>query len=92
MSLCKFPKPWYIKKNSIFNQKRFFSTFGPAASQPIRPFGSHGPVGRLLHPPAPEQSVQATTAGRPHAAPMVGLDYLHWRENNSRITPPSFPH
>jgi hypothetical protein len=64
-----------IFKNSIFNQKIFFSTFGPigpAASRPIQPFGPHGPVGRLLPPPTLEQSAQVTTIGRPRAAPMVG--------------------
>jgi hypothetical protein len=91
-----------IFKKQIFIQKRFFLTFGPAASQPIRPFGPvarqpiqpfgpPGPTGRLLPPPAPEQSAQATAADQPRAAPMVGPDYLHRRENNCRITPPSFP-
>jgi hypothetical protein len=82
-----------IFKNPIFIWKKILSTFGPigsAASRPIRPFSPHGPASRLLPPPAWEQCVQAATAGRPHAAPMVGPDYVHRRENNGRITP-SFP-
>jgi hypothetical protein len=62
-----------IFKKLIFIQKRIFpSSFGPigpAASQPIRPFGPHGPASRLIPPPTPEQSTQAVTTGRPHAAP-----------------------
>jgi hypothetical protein len=77
-----------IFKNSICNQKRFFLTFVPAASRPIRPFG---PASCLLPPPAPEQSAQAATAGWPRATPMFGADYLYRRENNGCITPPSFP-
>jgi hypothetical protein len=33
------------------------------------PAHPHGPVSRLLPPPAPEQSVQAATTDRPRAAP-----------------------
>jgi hypothetical protein len=93
-STCANIQSLGIFKNPIFIQKKNFpSTFGPispAARWPIQPFGPHGPTGRLLPPPAPKQSAQAATAGRPHAAPMVGPDYLHRRENNGCITP-SFP-
>jgi hypothetical protein len=60
-----------------------FGPIGPAASQPIWPFGPPGPTSLLLlppPPPAPEQSAQATGAGRPRAAPMVGPDHLQRRE------------
>jgi hypothetical protein len=94
-SHCANFQSFGIFKNSIFNQKRFFfSTFGPigpVANRPIRPFGQHSPAGRLLPPPALEQSAQAATTGRPRTAPMVGADYLHQRENNCHITP-SFRH
>jgi hypothetical protein len=73
-------KAFVYSKNSIFNQKRFFSTFSPPSQ-----------AGRLLPPPAQEQSAQVSTTDRPRTAPMVGPDYLHRRENNYRITP-SFPH
>jgi hypothetical protein len=46
-----------IFKISIFNQKRFFSTFGPiglAASRRIRPFIPHSLPDRHLPPPALE--------------------------------------
>jgi hypothetical protein len=49
-------------------------TAPPAYSdfRPIRPTN--------LLPPTPEQSMQAVTAGQPHATPMVGRDHLHRRE------------
>jgi hypothetical protein len=122
--LCKFLKPWYIQKSNLYSERNFSFTFGPigpAASQPIRPFGPavptsffflpqsaaplsplglslsadparhHGPTGRLLPPPAPEQSAHATTASWPHTTPMVGPRRPPPVENNGRISPPSFP-
>jgi hypothetical protein len=93
--LVQISKALVYSKNQFLIRKDFFSTFspiGPAASRPIRPFGPHAPADRLLPPPTPEQSAQAATTSRPRAAPMVGPYYLHQRENNCRITPPSFPH
>jgi hypothetical protein len=54
-----------------------FFSFQPAAP-PLSPLGlslsagparPHGPAGRLLPPPKPEQCAQAVTTGRPRAAP-----------------------
>jgi hypothetical protein len=78
-----------ILKNSIFIQKRIFLQLLAQSAQ--RPASPPSPTSRLVPPPAPEQSAQATTAGQPRAAPMVGPDYLHKRENNGRITHPLFP-
>jgi hypothetical protein len=78
--LVQISKALVYSKIQFLIRKDFFSTFGP-----------HNPASRLLPPPAPEQSVQAATTGRPRAAPMVGPDFLQRRENNCRITP-SLPH
>jgi hypothetical protein len=92
--IVQISKALVYSKIQFLIRKDFFSTFGPigpVANRPIRPFGQHSPAGRLLPPPALEQSAQAATTGRPRTAPMVGADYLHRRENNCHITP-SFRH
>jgi hypothetical protein len=78
-----FQSPEYVQKSIFYLKKNFFFTFGPidpAAAHfffsnwplPLSPLGlglSVGLAGRLPPPLATEQSAQAATAGRPHAAP-----------------------
>jgi hypothetical protein len=78
--LYKFSKPWYIQKSNFYFERNFPSTFGPAASRPIWPFGPLTPAGLFLPPLAPKQSKQACTTGQHRVAPMVGPDNLHQRE------------
>jgi hypothetical protein len=84
--LVQISKALVYSKIQFLIRKVFFQLSAQLAQRPA------GPTSRLLLPLTLDQSVQAATTGQPCAAPMVSLDYLHQRENNFRITPPSFPH
>jgi hypothetical protein len=70
--LVQISKAIVNSKILFYLRKEFplaFGPIGPAASWLIRPFGPAGLAGLLLPPPTPKQSMQATTADRPRAAP-----------------------
>jgi hypothetical protein len=74
----------------------FFQPAAPLLSTGPRPLGRPSPPSRLSRPSSSSSCTGAKRASlhRWPASrhPMVGPDDLHRRENNGRITPPSFSH
>jgi hypothetical protein len=84
-----------IFKNSIFNQKRnFLQLLAQSGQWPAGPTGLSAHMAQqavfFLLPHRSKARKPPPPAGRPCVAPMIGPGYLHRRENNGRITPPSF--
>jgi hypothetical protein len=64
----------------------------PTRPRPLgRPGSPHGPTGHLLPPPVPEPNAQGTTAGQPHAAPIIDPDALHRKKKKRPRQSPFIP-